>query len=429
MNHQSSTELVNKLHNYFGNNQSIAGNVQRALRSENASSSMPEFMTPSTMDSRQKIMSRLSAEYPLDSNKNSVSRLSGEIQNLMRRKIQLMEEIYEFEKQKPMRQSAEIFPITNSVSNIHSNTQIKHNLSTQDDLNSSTNVTTDKLGNEKSKFGSSNIRVSTVGKHSNRKKLNSSEFRQNSAQFVSRKNAKSTQGYVEKTKNMGILNSSNGNISENEFKVVNTNFKNRLSNEELFELLENMKYQRDFYKSKYENLSKDVGKSSEHHSGLNPQKSGKLNPNSRSEISSPDGTPRLAEPLEHIVENQDDTTRTKEDPQSLGQKIDTQKVIKSKSFNEVRKFDQLFNIGKPKYLRMKKGLAITTGVKSEIASEVGEVSNKFMIKYNQVLEANKKLISEKDRLIKELRNKEKFIQSIEGKHLGMIFVLIIFDIL
>lgn len=118
------------------------------MRSDYATSSMPGFMTPSTMDSRQKIISRLSLDYPVDINKSSVSRLSNEIQQLMRRKVMLMEEMYDIEKlhiqgnntskltesEKLINSKIEIAPATTaSVGNIHSK-NIKQNLSTSDDL-------------------------------------------------------------------------------------------------------------------------------------------------------------------------------------------------------------------------------------------------------------------------------------------------------
>ena len=49
------------------------------MRSDYATFSVLRFTTPSTMGSRQNIISRLSLDYPIDFNKSSVSRLSNEI--------------------------------------------------------------------------------------------------------------------------------------------------------------------------------------------------------------------------------------------------------------------------------------------------------------------------------------------------------------
>ena len=72
--------------------------IRKSMRSDVASTSMPGFMTPSTMDSRQILMSRMSVDYPVDINRRTVSKLSREVQQLMRRKVQLMEDLYEYEK-------------------------------------------------------------------------------------------------------------------------------------------------------------------------------------------------------------------------------------------------------------------------------------------------------------------------------------------
>ena len=75
------------------------------MKSEIASTSMPGFMTPSTMDSRQILMSRMSVDYPVDVNRRTVSKLSREVQQLMRRKVQLMEDLYEWEKKSNVKKS------------------------------------------------------------------------------------------------------------------------------------------------------------------------------------------------------------------------------------------------------------------------------------------------------------------------------------
>jgi len=74
----------------FKQRQGSQGIVNRSMKSEYASSSMPGFMTPSTMDSRQILMSK---NYPLNINSKAVLKLRREVQRLMRKKVELMKDI------------------------------------------------------------------------------------------------------------------------------------------------------------------------------------------------------------------------------------------------------------------------------------------------------------------------------------------------
>ena len=166
-----NAKISKKLRNYLNSSQTNKGHILKSMRSENAS----------TVDSRHKIISRLSLNYAGDPNKNSLTKLNDDVQQLMQRKISLMEELYDMDRAQNRDKSpnpitgdnifsnANISPLTGSVGNIRPG-NFKHNLSTPDDLMMSSKRETDKSYNDsKLKPKVSQYRVSTVGKYSNRK--------------------------------------------------------------------------------------------------------------------------------------------------------------------------------------------------------------------------------------------------------------------
>jgi hypothetical protein len=67
--------------------------VNRSMKSDNASSSKRGFMTPSTNDSRQIIISKKSKDHMNKILQNTVRDLKAEIQDLMKKKAKLMLEM------------------------------------------------------------------------------------------------------------------------------------------------------------------------------------------------------------------------------------------------------------------------------------------------------------------------------------------------
>jgi hypothetical protein len=61
------------------------GFINRSMKSDHASSSMPGFCTPSTMDSRQILMRKVSMEYPTKFNKKAASKFRREFAKIMRK--------------------------------------------------------------------------------------------------------------------------------------------------------------------------------------------------------------------------------------------------------------------------------------------------------------------------------------------------------
>ncbi len=69
------------------------GMMNRSMRSEYASSSMPGFRTPSTVDSRAILNTNISMNYEQNMSKGMLSRLRKEINQLMHKKFQLLSDI------------------------------------------------------------------------------------------------------------------------------------------------------------------------------------------------------------------------------------------------------------------------------------------------------------------------------------------------
>jgi len=74
--------------------------INRSMRSDYACSSVPGFRTPSTMDSRQILKSRVSPDYPSNINKKTLSRLRREVHQLIQKKMELMQDIRSIQKSK-----------------------------------------------------------------------------------------------------------------------------------------------------------------------------------------------------------------------------------------------------------------------------------------------------------------------------------------
>ncbi|CAI2360227.1 unnamed protein product [Moneuplotes crassus] len=81
------------------------GIMNRSMKSEYASSSMPGFRTPSTVDSRKVFHTKIPINYAKNVGKGLVTKLKKEINQLMQKKYELLNDIKDIEGEKPLRKN------------------------------------------------------------------------------------------------------------------------------------------------------------------------------------------------------------------------------------------------------------------------------------------------------------------------------------
>ena len=276
-----------------------------------------------------------------------------------------------------------------------------------------------------------------MGKHSTRKKLKDTS-RQKSAQFAYRKETKNNKIMLKNLQGLGAIES-NGNISENELKIVSTNFSNRLTNDELYELLENIKHQRDFYKIKYEqqlkhedkkNSSSNIHKSNNQHELMKDQINDALQIQNLDESKS-DEISKIEEKSE---DRQDESIKHQNQLNEDTWQIRTRsKHYLSKTFQFPHSYKQICDFKSQNSLRVKKCKVAESGVKSLFIVknsnnkmfDFSDEINKFKLdspynklagdKHHQNIEI-RKLLKEKESLMKELKVKEKLIKEERSKN-------------
>lgn len=227
---------------------------------------------------------------------------------------------------------------------------------------------------------------------------------------------KSKQGKSDHFHNALSAVNSNINASENDFKVVSTNISNRLSFDELHELLEGMKQQRDYYKTKYDEIANtkaepavvirnnelqdDVQNMREQLDQVISQAKPSVSEVHDVNVSQPDG---LVIP------------KTETDHNEWEYKPMVKKMMSKTFSSQVYPKYVLLSKQTSHGLRMKDGLAVVTGVKSYSGNIEGFEADQHDTKLDQAIEFNKRLMKEKERLIQELRNKDKLFKSEKQK--------------